>query len=365
MHDEVSFRISLWCYRLKLLPNRKRGIVKLSLGREPSTRRASLVIQFVKILIITLTAMLTLSVGSAFAVSSLPRWSPPFSIGLSSSVGKQVNYSISCPSIKLCIVVSGNGDVSYRRHGFWTSPTLLSLGGSIDSISCANQTFCVAVASGESATYNGHSWSRAIKMGPKKDTYEVSCPTTTFCAAVGDSAIPGQASAILAFDGRSWINYGVFPTRGAKDRLVSVSCSTPQFCMAVNLDGEILGFNGKTWSPSRPFGAASLVSVSCASSGFCMAVTLTGEESMYRDGTWSSEQPIEGFKNAGAYSISCVSVSECTVIGLSGMVTTRMNGRWLSPLLVFPGEPAAGVAISCASLVQCVAVNDRGLSTSR
>ena len=315
--------------------------------------------------VIMMSIMLSMFSSGASAATSLDQWSQPVLIGSKGSSATQVNYSVSCPSSTFCVSVNGDGQVSYDRSGVWSSPRSLALGGSIDSVSCSSKAFCIAVASGKAAVYNGHLWTTAVSMGPTGDTYKVSCPTSTFCAAVGANGIPGKPSALVTFNGHSWTTYKTTSTGTLNDRLLSVSCSTPQFCMATNLDGEVLSFGGTRWTLSDSSGPKSLISVSCTASKFCMAVTTTGESTTFQSGRWSTPKPITAFKSAGAYSVSCVSAAECSVIGLSGAVTTWISGRWSSPFTVFPGGYVAGVEISCFVGNACVAVNDRGMSASR
>lgn len=317
------------------------------------------------IMMLSMLSMLSMFTSGASAATSSDKWSPAVLIGSKSSSATQVNYSVSCPTSTFCAAVNGDGQVSYYRSGAWSSPQSLALGGSIDSVSCSNKTFCVAVAAGKAAVYNGHVWSSAVPMGPAGDEYKVSCPTSTFCAAVGANGIPGKPSALVTFNGHSWTTYKTTFTGAINDRLLSISCSMPQFCMATNFDGQILAFNGKKWTPSHGSGPKSLISVSCAASRFCMAVTTTGDSTTFHSGSWSPPKLIPAFKNAGAYSVSCPSAAECSVIGLSGATITWISGRWSSPLMVFPGGYVAGVAISCSTENNCVAVNDRGMSASR
>jgi hypothetical protein len=341
------------------------GVMAQFLGSWLSIRRGDSVARLVIASVIMMSSMLSMFPSGASAATSLDKWSPPVLIGSNGSSATQVSYSVSCPTSTFCVSVNGDGQVSYYRSGVWSTPQSLALGGSIDSVSCSSKTFCVAVAAGKAAVYNGHVWSSAAHIGSAGDAYKVSCPTSTFCAAVGANGIAGKPSALVTFNGHSWTTYKTTSTGTLNDRLLSVSCSTPQFCMATNFDGQILAFNGTRWTPSRVSGPKSMISVSCTASRFCMAVTTIGDSTTFHSGTWSSPKLIPAFKNAGAYSVSCVSAAECSVIGLSGAVAMWISGRWSSPLTVFPGGYVAGVAISCSAGGNCVAVNDKGMSASR
>jgi len=335
------------------------------LGSWLSIRRGDSVARLGILTVIVMSAMLSMFPSGASAASSLDKWSSPVLIGSKGSSATQVDYSVSCPTSTFCVSVNGDGQVLYYRSGVWSSPQSLALGGSIDSVSCPNKLFCVAVASGKAAVYNGHVWSPVVSMGPTGDSYKVSCPTSTFCAAVGANGIPGKLSALVTFNGHSWTTYKTTTTGALNDRLLSVSCSTSQFCMATNFDGQILAFNGKKWTPSHGTAPKGLISISCTASRFCMAVTTTGDSTTFHSGSWSPPKLITALKSAFSYSVSCVSAAECSVIGLSGAATTWTSGRWSRPLTVFPGGGVAGVAISCSTGNNCVAVNDRGMSASR
>jgi hypothetical protein len=341
------------------------NVLALSLKRRPLTRCVRPVTRIGVAFVVTNLALLSACAIETSGASSTGKWSSAIQIGSKDSGTNQVSYSVSCPTSIFCVAANGNGQVLYDQSGVWSTPRGLALGGSIDSVSCSSTTFCVAVAAGEAAVYNGHRWSSAVRMGTTGDTYNVSCATVRFCAAVGASGLPGKPSALATFNGRTWSMFKTTSSGKADDRLLSVSCSSAHFCMAANLDGVILHFNGSTWTPSHGVGNDSLISVSCSTEKFCMAVTTTGDATTFHQGSWSPPKPIPSFARAGAYSVSCVSSSKCSVIGLSGSVATRTSGRWSGPTTVFSRGYVAGVSISCAATSHCVAVNDEGFAASR
>jgi hypothetical protein len=315
--------------------------------------------------VIVLSSMLIVFPDGASAITPPNKWTSPVSIGAKGSSATQVDYSVSCPTSTFCVSVNGDGQVLYYRSGVWSLPRSLALGGSINSVSCSSTTFCVAVAQGQASVYNGHRWSSAVHFGPTGDTYKVSCPLPTFCAAVGASENPGGPSALVTFNGHSWTPYKSTSTGKVDNRLLSVSCSTPQFCMATNFDGQILSFNGLRWTPRHSPAPKFLISISCTRSKYCMAVTTAGQSMTFQSGTWRTSKTIPAFKSAFAYAVSCASETECSVIGLGGAVTTWSSGRWSTPFIVFPGGVVAGVGISCSTKTFCVAVNDKGMTASR
>ena len=75
--------------------------------------------------------------------------------------------------------------------------------------------------------------------------------------------------------------------------LVSVSCSSASFCVAVDFDGNAMTYNGSSWSV--PVGIKSggqfLSSVSCPSESFCAAVDDAGNVVTYSGGSGSGYVP--------------------------------------------------------------------------
>ncbi|MCL5948469.1 MAG: IPT/TIG domain-containing protein [Actinobacteria bacterium] len=73
----------------------------------------------------------------------------------------------------------------------WSAPTKIipTVGsGYLASVSCPTTTFCAAVDdSGYALTYNGSTWSTPLSVDGNNILYSVSCPTTIFCMAVDDS----------------------------------------------------------------------------------------------------------------------------------------------------------------------------------
>ncbi len=307
--------------------------------------------------------MLAVNAPWASAASSSPKWSPPLFIGAPGSSSTSTGYDLSCPTGTFCVAVNGFGQVIVRRHGVWSPPHVLALGGSIDAVSCSSASSCVAIGDGNATQFNGRRWSKAVPVGPAGDTYQISCPTPTFCAAVGANGHAGQKSALLSFDGQSWTTYATTSSTNLKSRLMDVSCATARFCTAVNFDGQVLNFNGVKWTSNRVTGPPGLMSVSCPAIRFCIDVSISGQSKVFQSGKWST--PTGRFSALGLYSVSCATMTWCSAIGLNGEAVNWENGRWSSPLRVFGGSYQAGVAISCPAVDRCVALDDRGKSANQ
>jgi hypothetical protein len=137
-------------------------------------------------------------------------------------------------------------------------------------------------------------------------------------------------------------------TGALDDRLMDVSCATRRFCVAVNLRGLTLTFDGQRWSTVPGTGPRGMISLSCCSTSFCLAVADSGAYATFDGRRWSVPSAIPGFGAVFAYSVWCSSTTRCTAIGLSGMAANWQQGRWSEPVRVFPGGYSAlGGGVMC------------------
>ncbi len=95
----------------------------------------------------------------------------------------------------------------------------------------------------------------------------------------------------MTFNGSSWTSALIDPSptpTSQKSYLMSVSCASASFCVAVDWYGRELTFNGQSWSaPNLILGYRdpstgvvyydSLTSVSCPSASFCVAMGVDGQ----------------------------------------------------------------------------------------
>ena len=111
----------------------------------------------------------------------------------------------------------------------------------------------------------------------------ISCPTSSFCVAVGQQNIATGGGVLLEqWNGTAWsVVTGVTVPASANDTLDGVSCAGPAFCLAVG--GDAAGplaemWNGTSWSavtvpqPAGINGASNLYSVSCVATNVCQAL---------------------------------------------------------------------------------------------
>jgi hypothetical protein len=199
----------------------------------------------------------------------------------------------------------------------------------------------------------------------------MSCPSATFCMAVGDSTTSSTAVVMLAerWNGTAW---SVVPTPQSKGSVLSaVSCTSATFCLALGgISGGMLlaeRWNGKTWVSQAIPDKDDLSAISCPSPTACTAVGGT-QAGHWNGKTWA----VQVIAPQGLLSgISCTSSWACTAVGLkvnsAGDVLTlaeHWNGKTWG-VQATPNPPADGVlpysqltGVSCTSASACTAVGD-------
>ena len=207
-------------------------------------------------------------------------------------------FSVSCPTSTFCMAVGtthlvqpGYLAAAYWHNGVWTkaSPKPLTLGSSLEGVSCVSQTHCVAVGSESTGTstyedvtetWNGSSWSISAlnRFGAQQgDLRSVSCTSTTFCLAVGTyGTTSGGTSytsmpAALVLHGSLW-STTLNPTAPSNESYFdSVSCVAANACQVVGADStsgaRILDewtVSGWTQESTAALTAGTFRSVSCS-----------------------------------------------------------------------------------------------------
>jgi len=217
----------------------------------------------------------------------------------------------------------------------------------------------------------------------------VSCPTATFCAAVGWFGTDNLAE---LWNGTTW---WVAPTPTPNDSanddiLTGVSCTSPTACMAVGWYTVPSGlgypfaerWDGTEWTlESVPASNGSqLLGVSCASALDCVAVgsvgysTSTGTTALaelWEGSDWSQLSTANPGSGPGTddvlRAVSCSSPSSCIAVGYAGSDTLaeEFDGSgWTAldtPNPSSGGDNSLG-AVSCPSESACTAVGYAGVS---
>ena len=277
-------------------------------------------------------------------------------------------WAVSCASAVSCMAVGDQSGAAttplteeWDGTG-WTiqaaAPPPGSYGGSLESVSCASASECVAVGVYRAPTsfqlplierWDGTSWTVDVAAMPtgasEASFFGVSCPTTTFCLAVGQYSDPAGAHLLAeSFGAAGW---SVLPTvsPGPQPLFWAVSCTSDTACLAV---GDFAGsgygtalaevWDGSAWAvqavpvPSTAV-LTELVGISCTSSA-CAAVGRSGDSAgniaaltEEWDGTaWSvvpSPSP-GGFSGAWLNSVSCFAT--CVGVGRANSETFAVVG---------------------------------------
>jgi hypothetical protein len=359
------------------------------------------------------TISFTVAASAAWAYSELP---------LPANAGGDVEpglNGVSCPSASFCVAVGSYSDTSdridamllVRSGGSWTAAEapapIDATDPTLSAVSCPSASFCTAVGFYEGSggqdplllTWSGRSWTAAKGPLPADSVSPeyaglnaVSCPSASFCTAVGYyEGSGGQDPLLMTWSGGSWTAAkGPLPADSASPAsagLDAVSCPSASFCVAGgNYTGGdtaslmLTRFDG-TWAATQPFTGHQgvLTGVSCPSASFCTAVgdylvpttTWAYQPEVL---TWSGSAwaPATGPIPSGAVdvtwgSVSCPSSSYCAATGLvnydpssyewQDLVRTWSGGSWTETS--FPQAPSLADA-SCWSASDCVVVGTSG-----
>ena len=302
--------------------------------------------------------------------------------------------SVSCVTSVFCVAVTGftgwgTGEnyAELWNGTTWSPMTVGNVAGSANTallgVSCVTTSFCIAVgqATGPKVVveqWNGVAWSVVTTLiGEATQLYSVSCLSVTFCEAAGDTGGGTVGPPIAAqWNGSTWSAQAIsLPANLTTGSLVSTSCTTPSFCMAVGF-GYYMGsdrtplaysWNGFTWTETNSIANGvgfEPYSVSCAGLTFCAATALADPLNyvlIWNGSTWSAVQNLPGSGTLNG--ISCFSPTSCTAVG-------NTDGAQ-SEILTFDGQswtqvanPPVGVAgsdrtrlfgVDCVTDWACVA----------
>jgi hypothetical protein len=239
--------------------------------------------------------------------------------------------------------------------------------------------------------WNGSSWS--VVPSPNTSTTEdnalgaISCPTTSFCMAVGQ-AVNATGTQTLAeqWNGTGWSTVSIPSTSATDaDSLSGVSCTSMSFCMAVgyvNASGSdqtiIEQWNGSGWSimaspdPSST-GDNDLYGVTCVNSSFCQAVGAYSGSSnsltliaQWNGTVWSKvASPNSASSDDYLGDVSCSGTSFCVAVGaiyLSSGGSLNLVEQWNGATWSVASTPDANatfgdvlITVDCFGPTSCVA----------
>jgi hypothetical protein len=317
---------------------------------------------------------------------------------------------VACVSVTLCTAVgdywtgSARATLAERWDGSsWsiqrTPNHSVNAWSELDGVTCTSGSACVAVgyreADGTDLTlierWNGAAWSiqpSPNPPGPRGSFLSaVSCPTASFCTAVGFSADSlGAGTLAEQWDGNVWTIEST-PSPGELAELTGVSCLSATFCTAVGYHttsdfGDVTlveHWDGTSWrrqAVPNPGQGGRLSGVACSSVWACVAVgeftNRAGERTIlierWNGTSWTRDPvPIPSGARGGALAgVGCTFTSACTAVGYSyGAKQTTLVERWNGTTWsIQPSPNPSGAetsqlaAVTCASVTACTAVGE-------
>jgi hypothetical protein len=243
----------------------------------------------------------------------------------------------------------------------WSGPTVIDNSNPPQYISCPSATFCVAVGTnGYAQTYNGGSWGTPEFIDPSLNLSgspltSISCPSTSFCAAVD---LAGYA---LTFNGSSWTPRTQIDSTG--NSVTAVGCASASFCVAGDVGGNGFVYNGTSWSAPITINHTSndegIGDIACPSASFCVAVGERGSAETSTDGGTAWTNPPQIIASDNLTSVSCPSTTFCAAVDTGGNAYTYNGGTWSAadPIDTANGQIDGGAldSVSCPSSSFCAA----------
>ncbi len=189
----------------------------------------------------------------------------------------RVLYDASCPRSTDCFAVGTHGTILHTTDGgkIWQEESS-PLPATLDGVSCVNVSDCLVVTGTPVMLWTtdaGASWQEINPSFPKAAGYlsKDDCLPDGTCVAVGD------AGAIEVVSGGHVVGAATSPSG---QPLYNVSCPSSDACVAVGKSGTILdatvrnhdGRASISWHPGRSSATGSLKGVSCPAINVCYAV---------------------------------------------------------------------------------------------
>ena len=280
------------------------------------------------------------------------------------------------------------------------SPTsTTSIAGVDDGISCTGPTFCMTVGVDGSSViaqqWNGSSWVQSPAQNsalPYNELLAVSCVTSSFCLAAGNSSTISSYSTaqplVEAWNGSTW-SILTSPSEGPSPFLETVSCSGPTFCMVAGWNSVAsptsylplaLAWNGSTLvsAPPADLGAgvgSFFYGVNCVSPTWCVAggAGYTGAggtdqtfAEIWNGLTWSIQTTPNPATDDYTYigALKCFGPTWCVAVGESRLSATYepFVMWWNGTTWTIGSTPTTFTSntdmysVSCTSESSCVAV---------
>ena len=292
-------------------------------------------------------------------------WSPPsvwFPAPSSGTVTAPFRPAVACASGPLCLIVDGSGHTSYGDGTAWTTPAPLAQpqqvptssqpdpgqpGGRTAAVSCTPGRFCALADNlGHVAVLRGGRWSQPRTLTTPFGGIGATGTSLVQTGRVGVACSgPANCTAFIGtgvatWDGGRWSTTpSPFGASGVKGD-TAVACPTTNLCVAVHGPYVTIG-NGATWSPPRYIdGIGSLDAISCPTATFCLAADDSGDVVTWDGSTWSSPRRVVPYPTnytTDGTSASCPSAQFCLVINGDGdYATFQGEGPLTTPTTLPP-----------------------------
>lgn len=174
----------------------------------------------------TVTFCVTVDSSGSVLTYNGTSWSAPVSVDTTGGT----LYAISCPTITFCVALDLHGNVVTYNGTIWGAPINVEPNGGLvgGTVSCASTTYCMVSDSlGDVITLNGTTWGEPVNIDATRVT-SVSCSSVGICTATDYSGN------VLTFANGHWsLPTPITPT----DLLWAISCPTTHFCAAIGNAG--------------------------------------------------------------------------------------------------------------------------------
>jgi hypothetical protein len=178
----------------------------------------------------------------AFYTYNGTSWSAPSTVPgfVSQFAGGDGNSSVACASSSLCVAMNGDGAFVYAS-GTWSAREPLEAGEVTYDVSCTQPSFCLAVSNtGSTYGYRGNGW---VEMNGPPNLSQRPGATVLSCAGASFCTLIDNVNDAYVFDGTSW-SAGQQIEPGTTNSILSLSCPTESFCMAVDSSGNAVRYSG-------------------------------------------------------------------------------------------------------------------------
>jgi hypothetical protein len=214
-----------------------------------------------------------------------------------------------------------------------------------------------------SACVNQGAWtttSVTSRVGADPHFESVSCPTTTFCMAVG-TAYPSRP-VLQVWNGTTWSPLA-FPFAGAHGAdLIETACASPTSCLVTYVTYDILDqyelvahWDGTTWAGLNGSFGERKHHLGCAPDDYCLTV----RDWFAHSWDQGAQRTEPGPDQLDANAVACTAGRRCLAVGSWYSQTWDGTSHTWGPEVSYPipdGARFETTSVSCTSALQCVAV---------